>query len=78
MRGTIEDQEAEREAEKEVSRIGATPGSESGTGAAEEQSSEGLGKLCLSALGPLLPKVSLARRRQEKDLSLQLQHKCPR
>ena len=64
--------DTEREAEKEASRTEAAPGSESGAGALRSNLLEGLDKLCLSTLVLLLLKVSLARRRQEKGLRLQL------
>jgi len=78
MRGMSEYMEAERAAEKEARKTEAAPGSEYGAGAAEEHPLKGLGKLCLTAAGPLLSEVSLARRRQELGLRLQLQRKYPR
>jgi len=62
MRRMTEYQEAEREAEKEVNRTGAAPESESG--AAEEQSTRRTRQDVLKLPWALLPKVSVARRRQ--------------
>ena len=70
----IEYQEAESEAEKEASRTSQSPEQK----LLRSSPLGELGKLCLSAHMPLLSKVSLTRRKQEKDMRLQIQHKCPR
>jgi len=72
------EREAKKKARKEASRIGGAQGQSLEQELLRSSPLEGLGKLCLSTPGPLLPKVSLARRRQKKDLRLHLQHKCQR
>ena len=52
--------------EKVASRTEKAPGSEFRAGAARNNPLEGLGKLCLNALGLLLIKLSLARRSQDR------------
>ena len=67
-----EAEEAEKEARKEASRTRAASGSESGAGAAEEQPTRRTRHVVPKRPKPPLPKVSLTKRKQEKDLRLWL------
>jgi len=66
------EKEAEKEARKEASRTRAASGSESGAGAAEEQPTRRTRHVVPKRPEPPLPKVSLTKRKQEKDLRLWL------
>ena len=74
MRGMSEYTEAEREtdkeAKKETGRAEVASGSESEAGTAEEHPTQRTRHAVPSVLEPLLPKVSPAKKRQEKDLRL--------